>query len=53
MIGEFDMIPRRRSRPKIGANDRNERKMSLNKISGDVRREEMVCDVGDGVEATV
>lgn len=47
------MIARRRSRPKIGAKERKDRKTSLRMISGEVRRDEMVCEVGDGVDATV
>ena len=37
----------------MGARDRNERKTNLNIISGEVRRDEMVWEVGEGVEATV
>ena len=48
-----DMKLRRRSRPKMGASDRKERKTSLRMISGEVRRDDTVCGVGEGVEATV
>lgn len=42
-----------RSRPIMGASDRKERKTSLKMISGDAKRDDTVCGVGDGVEATV
>ena len=47
------MIARRRFRVKMGAKDRNERNTNFSRSSGEVRRDEMVCEVGDGVEATV
>jgi hypothetical protein len=53
LMAEFDMIARRRFRLKMGAKDRKERKTSFSKRSGEVRRDEMVCEVGEGVEATV
>lgn len=53
VMAEFDMIARRRFRLRMGAKDRKERKTSFSKRSGEVKRDEMVCEVGDGVEATV
>lgn len=44
---------RSRSRPRIGASDRNDRKASLTRIAGDARRDDTVCGVGEGAEATV
>lgn len=46
-------MARRRSRPRMGASDKKERKTSLKMISGVVNSDEMVWGVGDGVEATV
>jgi hypothetical protein len=37
----------------MGARERKERKMSLKIISGDARRDDIVCGVGEGVDATV
>jgi hypothetical protein len=37
----------------MGASDKKERKTSLKMISGDVKRDDTVCGVGEGVEATV
>ena len=50
---ECEMSIRSLSRPRMGARDRNDRKMSLNMISGVVRSDEMLSGVGDDVEATV
>ena len=48
-----DINERNRSRPRMGANDRNERKASFVRISGDVKRDDTDCGVGEGVLATV
>lgn len=53
IVAVFVVMARRRSRPKIGAKDIMERNASLNKISREVKRDEMVCDLGDGVMARV
>jgi hypothetical protein len=37
----------------MGANDRNERKASFVRISGDVKSDDTDCGVGEGVLATV
>jgi hypothetical protein len=50
---EGDIRARSRSRARIGARERNDRKTSLRMISGDARRDDTVCGVGDGVDATV
>jgi len=50
-VGEINW--RRRSRPRMGAKDRKERKTSLRMMSGEVRRDDIVWGVGDGVDATV
>lgn len=47
------IMVRRRSRPRIGARDRKERKTSFKMIWGVIRMEEMDSGVGEGVEATV
>jgi len=47
------MSARRRSRARIGARERKERRASLNIIHGEVRREERDLGVGEGCEATV
>lgn len=48
-----DIQARSRSLPRMGAKERNDRKTSLASISGEVRRDDTVCGVGDGVDATV
>ena len=50
---ECEMSVRSLSRPRMGARDRNDRKISLNMISGVVRSDEMLSGVGDDVDATV
>lgn len=37
----------------MGANDRNERKASFVRISGEIKSDDTDCDVGEGVVATV
>jgi hypothetical protein len=50
---EFEINCLNLSRPKIGANDKKERKTSLRMISGVVSSDDTVRGVGEGVDATV
>ncbi len=47
------IMVRRRSRARIGARERKERKTSLRMRRGLMRREEIDSGVGEGLEATV
>lgn len=50
---EWEIRARSRSRPRMGARERKVRNMSLKRTSGEVRTDDMVCGVGEGVDATV
>ena len=51
--GDAEIKERNHSRPRIGARERNDKKASLTRISGDVSSDETVCCDGEVVDATV
>lgn len=50
---DAEIKERSRSRPRIGASERNDKKASLTRMSGEVSSDETVCWDGEVVDATV